>query len=75
MQAFELELTRLTLAYAAWEAIAFAIGMWVLYYVIKCAIRDGIRESGLAHDWTRIVRASQQRDRSQDTLPDMRAER
>jgi hypothetical protein len=72
MKAFEIELTRLTLTYAVWEAIAFAAGMTVLYFVIKAAIRDGIRESGLVQSWRTTVAAT----RSTETgLPDMRADR
>lgn len=25
-----------------------AVGLWITYFLIKCAIRDGIKESGLA---------------------------
>lgn len=41
------ELARLTLTAALVEAIAFAIGMWVLYHVLRAAIRDGINQSRL----------------------------
>jgi hypothetical protein len=72
MKAFEIEMTRLTLAYAVWEAIAFAIAMAVLYYVVKCAIRDGIQESGLVQTWRTTSAAARS---GKQELPDMRAER
>jgi hypothetical protein len=47
LRAFELEMQRLTFTYAVWELIAFVAFMAVLYFVIKTAVREGIRESGL----------------------------
>lgn len=43
----EIELNRAMVQVLILEAIGFAIAMWVLYLVIKYAIRDGINESNL----------------------------
>lgn len=43
----QLELDRLVFISFVAELIAFLIAMWVLYMVIKAAVRDGLRESGL----------------------------
>lgn len=52
-------------------AIAFAALAWVAYHVIKAAIRDGIRESGLlAANLTAGRRPAPRTD-----LPDMHADR
>jgi hypothetical protein len=55
------------------SALAAAVGMWVLYYVVKSAVRDGINESSMVSrkDWGATVREAQRAG----TLPDMRAER
>lgn len=76
MKAFETEMQRLTLHLALWELIAFVAGMVVLYFVIKLAIREGIRESGLLDALSR--RRPDDRTVWANTtkeLPDMRAER
>jgi hypothetical protein len=36
---------------AAIFLVAFIIGCWIAYHVLKAAIRDGIRESGLRTWW------------------------
>lgn len=79
MNALEARLTEITLAYLFWEAIAFAFAMWLVYFAVKCAIRDGIRESGLLTTWATVRRTTRESnaDRSRngpDTLPDMRAD-
>jgi hypothetical protein len=53
-----------------WGVISAAIGLWVTYYLLKCAIRDGINESRLG-DRRALTRAS---TGANDTLPDMRAD-
>lgn len=55
LQAVELELTRYMLFSVAVSVLGFMITMWVLYMVIKNAIRDGIRESGLVQTWAESV--------------------
>jgi len=57
--ALEIELTRLTLAYAAGSLLGFMITMWALYHVIRAAIRDGIQESGLVETWSKTARAAE----------------
>ncbi len=79
-QAFELEMTRLTIFIFAVEAIAFIVVCWVMYIVIKSAIRDGINESRLGDRWTaEVQKARWQADRegppTVPDMPDMRAER
>ena len=57
--------------------VLFAVTMWVLYLVIKAAIRDGIRESGLV-EMRRSSRVPIQAAVIPETgpaMPDMRAER
>ncbi|MDO9482965.1 MAG: hypothetical protein Q8S96_09700 [Hydrogenophaga sp.] len=46
-KAFEAEMARITMQVIVWEVIAFVVGMFVLYFVLKAAIRDGINESKL----------------------------
>lgn len=80
-KALEIELTKA----AAWmlfaEALAFVIGMLILYVVIKSAIRDGINESKLvARAWNEGPRDPMQRDAVRATreaakeMPPMRAD-
>lgn len=73
-RALEIELTKA----AAWavfaEALAFAIGMLILYFVLKAAIRDGINESKMADTWRRHVNTARASEGVQD-LPPMRADR
>lgn len=73
-RALEIELTKA----AAWavfaEALAFAIGMLILYFVLKAAIRDGINESKMGDTWRRHVNATRAPEGVQD-LPPMRADR
>lgn len=71
IKAFELELTRLAVFWGAIELIAFMATMWVLYVVIKSAVRDGIKESGLVRNWATTVQSA----RDKTNLPDMRADR
>lgn len=73
MKAFELELQRLTIQLALWELLCFAVAMYVLYLVIRYAIRDGIRESGLLD----VMSKRNMRDRpawARTQPPDMRAD-
>ena len=78
IRAMEIELQRQAVISLIVFIVLFAIATWVLYFVIKSAIRDGIRESGLLDrtrtTWTAAVHAAN----SPDTIPhmhDMRAER
>jgi len=67
---FEAELTRIAIFSVAMEIIALILFFWVLYVVIKSAIRDGINESRLGERRTVITAREEIKD-----LPPMRAER
>ena len=69
---FEAELTRIAIFSAAMELIAVIVFFWLLYVVIKSAIRDGINESRLGDRWSQAVVKSRE---DVDKLPQMRAER
>lgn len=78
MRALEIELQRQALVSLLVLLIFFAVGMWALYHVIKAAIRDGIRESGLLDVRHQTWRAAVNSSNGPDTvphMPDMRAER
>lgn len=59
---------------ALWEIAVAIVSVLVLYYVVKAAVRDGIKESGLIQSrdrsWQQAVREAQ----TYKTLPDMRAD-
>ena len=78
VRAMEIELQRQALISLIVLIVFFAITMWVLYLVIKAAIRDGIRESGLLErrsaTWASTVRSSSSPD-TIPQMPEMRAER
>ena len=77
-RAFEIELQRQALISLLVLLVFLAIGMWALYAVIKAAIRDGIRESGLLEVRHPTWRAAVDAAHGPDTvphMPDMRAER
>lgn len=69
---FETQMTQLAIFWTAVEVIAFVLGMWVLYIVIKCAIRDGIKESGLVRTWATTAEKAKS---DLGDLPEMRADR
>lgn len=70
IKAFEAELTRLAIFTIAMEIVALILIFWLLYIVIKCAIRDGINESRLGERQRAIAKRE-----DPDGLPPMRAER
>lgn len=74
MKAFEVEMTRLWVFSIAVEMLLVAGFFWVLYLILKAAIRDGINESSLGDSWARNVAREQARVEVKD-LPVMRAER
>jgi hypothetical protein len=74
IRALEAEMNRQALFSLIVLIVVFAITMWVLYLVMRAAIRDGIRESGLVQTWRTTAAAIPQREAS-DTLPDMYADR
>lgn len=78
VRAMEIELQRQALISLVVLALLFAISMWILYLVIKAAIRDGIRESGLVDvrrsSWRRAVENASHPD-TVSQMPDMRADR
>ena len=71
LKEFEMQMTKVAFQYMVLEAIAFFIGMWVLYLVIKFAIRDGINESRLGSDWKRTAARAKAKTHDGDTLPPM----
>lgn len=70
IKGFEAELTRIAIFSVAMEIIALILFFWVLYVVIKSAIRDGINESRLGERRTVITAREETKD-----FPPMRAER
>lgn len=77
IQAFQTELLRVSLFWSAIELIAFIVVMWVLYLVVKAAVRDGIKEAGLVGTWERTVARERRKDGDRGeypTLPEMRAD-
>jgi hypothetical protein len=75
LKTFELEMTRLAFLWGLIEIIGFAIGLWLLYLVIKNAIRDGINESRLTDNWNKTASIAKEREAIAKAIPDMRAER
>jgi len=77
VRALEIELQRQALISLLVLIVVFAATMWVLYLVIKAAIRDGIRESGLleARRSSRPAIHAASVPETVPTMPDMRAER
>jgi hypothetical protein len=67
--AMEAALTRYAIFSFAVSVLVFMVTMWVLYFVIKSAIRDGIIESGLVERWATTVKVSQ-RPFHDDSRPD-----
>lgn len=61
------------IAATVWEVLVFGIGMVVLYFVVKAAVRDGINESRLG-DRPRPVPGKLRDTRNGDTLPPMHAD-
>ncbi|MFN7120875.1 MAG: hypothetical protein ACK4NM_02460 [Hydrogenophaga sp.] len=71
LKQFEIEMTKAAFQLMVLEAIAFAIGMVVLYMVIRYAIRDGINDSRLGNEWRATVNRSRTTTRDGDTMPPM----
>lgn len=71
LKEFEMQMTKAAFQLMVIEAIAFMIAMWVLYIVIKYAIRDGINESRLGSDWKRTAARAKARTHNGNTLPPM----
>jgi len=69
-RALENEMAQLTIFWIALELGVLLITVWVLYMVIKAAIRDGIRESGIVETLRYRPRPSPQ----EQNLPDFRAD-
>ena len=65
---FEAELTRLSMFWTAVEVVLWIAFFWVLYAVVKAAVRDGINESAMA-------RRPLSRPATKDDAPAMRADR
>jgi hypothetical protein len=72
IQQLEVEMQRQAIVSLLILALLFAFVMWVSYHVIRAAIRDGIKESGLVQRrpaWQDTVRKA-----GADHLPEMRAD-
>lgn len=54
------------------ECIAGALGLWLMYWLTKTAVRQGIKESGLIEA---LQRSRRENERQRDDLPEMRADR
>jgi hypothetical protein len=78
LNAVQAEMQRQVLIALLISLMCFIVTMWVLYVVIKAAIRDGIRESGLIESrltsWSSVVKAAGGPD-TVPHIPEMRAER
>ena len=73
MQAFEIQVTRIWLWYLGLWLLGFILSAYVAYLVLRAAIRDGIRDSGLVKTWRHNAA---QPEFGKDTLPpDMTATR
>jgi hypothetical protein len=66
----EFEMTRLLLFSAAASLAGFIVTMWVIYVVVKSAIRDGIRDSGLLE----VLKYRSRSAAANPLVPDMRAD-
>lgn len=69
---FEAEITRLSVFWTAVEVLLWIAFFWVLYAVVKAAVRDGINEAQQATSWRRSVANARQTPKD---APDMRADR
>lgn len=77
-KALEAELTRMLVFSAAIDLVVLIVSLWVLYLVIKAAVRDGINESRMVErprlprrDTTPPIEANTE----PADLPPMKAER
>jgi hypothetical protein len=73
MPNFQAIATQYAIAATVWEVLVFGVGMVVLYFVVKAAVRDGINESRLG-DRSRPVPGKRRDTRNGDTLPPMHAD-
>jgi hypothetical protein len=75
-RALEMEVLRLQIFWIAVLVLTFIIGNWALYHVIRAAIRDGIKESGLVENWKYHANNAglQRNEKRKAQLPDMRAD-
>lgn len=58
----EMEMQRQAIASLVVLAVFLAVMFWLLYIVVKAAIRDGIKESGLVPTWAETVKRSKNGD-------------
>jgi hypothetical protein len=52
----EMQLGRIVIGSIFFELLVLGIALWLMYWVTKRAIRDGIRESGLIEEMRRANR-------------------
>lgn len=70
MQQLESQMANLAVRMWLFEAVVFVIGMFILYLVIRAAVRDGIKESGIVEAITSLHRPVET-----PSLPPMKADR
>lgn len=70
MKEFEQQMTALAIRATIFEIVMFLIGMFILYIVIRAAVRDGIKESGIVDAITSLRRPVET-----PNLPPMKADR
>jgi heme/copper-type cytochrome/quinol oxidase subunit 2 len=78
LNALQAEIQRQVLIAMLLSVVCFVVTMWVLYMVIKAAIRDGIQESGLIESRRALVEQRGESGGWPDTvlhIPEMRADR
>ncbi len=73
VHAFELQIARIWIWYLGLTLLGFMVSAYVAYLILRAAIRDGIRDSGLVTTWRS---KGVQPEFGKDTLPpDMTATR
>jgi hypothetical protein len=66
------EIARITIFFGALWLIGAMVSAWLLYLLIKAAVREGIKESGLIQTWA--TTANKERNARANDLPDMKAD-
>jgi len=69
IEALQAELFRSNLFWAAIELISVLIGLWVLYRVLKAAVREGIKESGLVETLARAAAQARPKETGRGVPP------
>ena len=69
VEALEAELFRSGLFWAGLELISILIGLWVFYRVLKAAVREGIKESGLVDTLARAAAQARPKEPARSAPP------